>query len=189
MMLTIAVVVVGMYSYADWQMSWELRLGIAVWLFFCLLVLDLLDGYLARRLGHTTKFGTLFELTLDLLTHTFVWTLSGLAVAPLIIAFEWTVGLYVAAFTLRPTSNWKTTLVEEGPWLMRLYWQPMRINLLNDYSNVAHFVFPISLFVFGSPMWLSYLALPGLIMFEVVGFYMLYTFTKILVAEGQVANV
>ena len=65
-MLVIAVAMVGFYNYAGWQIGWELRLGIGVWLFFCLLILDLIDGYLARKLGHVTKFGALFELTLDL---------------------------------------------------------------------------------------------------------------------------
>ena len=182
-MLIAAVSVVVLYNSSGQPMNWGLRLGIGIWLFLCLLILDLVDGYLARKLGHETKFGALFELSLDLLTHTFVWTLSGLAIALALIALEWAVGLYIAAFSLRPNQRWKTVLAEQGPWLVRLYWQPMRINWLNDYSNVAHFVFPISLFVFGRPMWLSYLALPGLIVFEVVAVYMLYIFMKILAAE------
>jgi phosphatidylglycerophosphate synthase len=184
-MLVAAAAVVALYGAAGWQMGWALRFGIAVWLFFCLLILDLLDGHLARKLGHATKFGALFELTLDLLTHTFVWTLSGLAIAPLLIALEWSVGLYIAAFTMSPNSRWKTILAEQGPWLSRLYWRPMRVNLLNDYSNVGHFVFPMSLFVFGAPMWLGYLALPGLIVYEVTAVYALFVFMKILVDSAD----
>jgi hypothetical protein len=178
-MLIIAVVIVSFYP----MLGWWMRFGIAVWLFICLLILDLIDGHLARKLGHVTKFGTLFELTLDLLTHTVVWTLSGLFFAPFLIALEWTVGLHIAAFSLHPTENWKNILVQEGPWLVRVYFKPMQVNLLNDYSNVAHFVFPMTLFVSGTVNWISYLMLPGLIIFEVVSVYMLYTFMKILLVK------
>jgi phosphatidylglycerophosphate synthase len=147
------------------------------------LILDVVDGYLARKLGHVSNFGALFELTIDLLSHTFVWLLSGLAIAPIFIALEWTTGLYIAAFATRPSRSWKTTLVESGPWLVRLYWQPMRPNLVTGYSNVAHFIFPVSLFVFGRLTWLGYLALPGLIIFEVVSIYMIIAFVKLLVDE------
>lgn len=184
-MLLLAVGLVAIYTTAGWPMGEGLRWGIAVWLAVSLLLLDMVDGHLARKLGHTTQFGTLFELTLDLLSHTFVWTLSGLAVAPLLIALEWTVGLYIAAFAMRTDTRWKSTLAEQGPWLVRLYWRPMRINWLNGYSNVGHFIFPISLFVFQTPMWLSYLALPGMILFEVVSAYMLLTFMTILAADGK----
>lgn len=184
-MLILAVIVVSTTHVTGWQMSWGLRLGLGLWLAFGVLVLDVVDGHLARKLGHTTKFGALFELMVDLLSHTFVWFLSGLAVAPFLIALEWAVGLHIAAFTMRTDASWKTTLTEQGPWLVRLYWRPARVNWLNGYSNIGHFVFPISLFVFEAPMWLSYLALPGMVMFEAVSAYMLVTFMKILVTEGD----
>ncbi len=183
-MLIVAAAVVAAAHSSGGQLSLALRWGIAIWMAVSLLILDVVDGHLARRLGHETKFGALFELTVDLLSHTFVWTLSGLAVAPLLIALEWSVGLHIAAFIARPNAHWKITLAERGPWLVRLYWRPMRMNLLNGYSNVAHFIFPVSLFVFAGPMWLSYLALPGLVIFEAVSAYMLLTLMQILITEA-----
>ncbi len=188
-MLTMAVVTVYLYTFMGWAIGSGLRWGIAVWLFICLLILDVVDGYLARQLGHVTNFGAVFELTIDLLTHTFVWVLSGLTLAPLIIGIEWIAGLLVAIFIRQPAHHWKTTLVQEGPWLVRFYFQPLRLNLLNVYSNLAHFIFPISLFVVGLVTWFSYLMLPGLLVFEVVTIYMIYTFIKILVVEDEAGTV
>ena len=185
-MLITAIVLVGIYAGFEWNMSVLLRFGIAVWLGLSLLLLDVIDGYLARKYGHETTFGSLFELTIDLLTHTFVWTLSGLAIAPLFIALEWTAGLYVAAFAMRPDDSWKNTLIEKGPWLMRVYWRRTSgINWLSVYSNTAHFVFPVSLFVFSTLNWIGYVSLPGLVVFEVVTVYMIYVFLKLLVVEGR----
>ncbi|MEM7344729.1 MAG: CDP-alcohol phosphatidyltransferase family protein [Chloroflexota bacterium] len=165
------------------------RWGIAGGLFVTVLLLDIADGYLARKLGHATKFGAILDFTIDLLNHTFVWVLSGLSLAPLIIAIEWTAGLLVATFIREPTHHWKATLLQAGPGLVRVYFQPMRLNLLNVYSNLAHFAFPISLFVAGQITWLSYLMLPGLLVFELVTLYMIYTFLKILIAEDDLDTI
>ena len=188
LMLITAVLAVGLTDNWETTLSPTARWLIAIWLFVCLLILDILDGYLARRFQHSTQFGALFELTLDLLTHTFVWYLSGLSFAWLIILIEWVTGLYIAAFTLRPDQSWKITLSEHGPWLVRQFWRPASINWLNDYSNLAHFLVPISLFLFGQPNWLTWLMLPGLIIYEVVTLYMAYTFLRILVNEATPAN-
>ena len=185
-MLAAAIIIVGVYAGLDWEMSVPLRFAIAVWLGLSLLLLDVIDGYLARKYGHETTFGSLFELTIDLLTHTFVWVLSGLAVAPLFIALEWAAGLYVAAFAMRPDDSWKNTLIEKGPWLMRIYWRRTRgINWLSVYGNIAHFIFPINLFVFGTLNWIGIVSLPGLVVFELVTIYMIYVFLKLLVVEGE----
>ncbi len=185
-MLVATIILIAIYKNFHWDMSLALRFGIAIWLALSLLVLDVVDGYLARKFDHVTTFGALFELTIDLLSHTFVWTLSGLTIAPLFIALEWTAGLYAAAFTMRPDESWKNTLIEKGPWLMRVYWQrTSSINWLSVYSNIAHFLFPISLFVFSSFTWLSLVSLPGLIIFEVVTLYMVYVFLRLLVIEGR----
>ena len=184
-LLAISVAVVALYSYVGWPITIMLRWGIATLLFISLLILDVVDGYLARKLGHATKFGAVFEQTIDLLTHTFVWTLSGLALAPFIIALEWTAGLFAAAFTLQPQQHWKAALVEDGPWLVRVYFRPMRLNLLNVYSNIAHFALPLSLFVGGSASLATYLMLPGLLIFEIVTLGMIYTFAKLLLAENM----
>jgi phosphatidylglycerophosphate synthase len=179
-MLLAAVLGIGLHS----PVEPGLRLALAGWLFVSSLLLDVLDGYLARKLNQVTLFGSLFDLTLDLLGHTFVWLISGLSLAPFLIALEWTAGLYMAAFSMRSSSHWKVTLVEAGPWLVRYYFKPQPINPLNIYSNVAHFILPISFFVTESWNWVGYLSLPGLILFEVVTLYMIFTFIKILVKQN-----
>ena len=133
-----AVVGIVLYNqYFGVEMGVLFRFGLAMTLFANLLLLDILDGYLARKYGHTTKFGAVFELTIDLLTHTSVWFLSGLALAPLFISIEWTCGLFIAVFVLSPDESWKEHLKHEGPWLVRMYWGRSAVNLLNNYSNVA----------------------------------------------------
>src|SRR5262245_19152764 len=61
------------------------------------LLLDGVDGSLARRHGHTSRFGVLFDLTIDLSTHTVVWILSGFYLATLLIILEWNTGIYTVA--------------------------------------------------------------------------------------------
>ena len=82
-------------------------------------LLDLVDGSLARRFDQTTAFGSLFDLALDLITHTTVWLLSGFFLAPLLIVLEWTTGLFVAAVALPAAGHWKIKLTINGPPLIR----------------------------------------------------------------------
>ncbi len=165
--------------------SFWLRFWLAIGLIFPVLLLDILDGWLARRLNHTTKFGGVFELIIDLLSHTSVWVLSGMEIAPLFIAIEWTTGIFIAIFTFVPNDSWKVLLKEKGPLFVRLYYaRPTGINILNNYANAAHFAYPIALFVFQEFTAINWLALPGLIIFELVSLYMIYTFVlQILIME------
>jgi len=167
------------------EMGVLFRFGLAIALLIDSLILDIVDGYLARKLGHATKFGAVFELAIDLITHTTVWFLSGLTIAPLFIIIEWTCGLFIAVFILSPDESWKIYLREKGPWLVRVYWARPSINLLNNYSNAAHFVYPMTWFVFGEFNLLSGMALPGLIIFELVSLYMIYVFTLSLLEMEQ----
>jgi phosphatidylglycerophosphate synthase len=158
--------------------------GMGLRLLFAALVgasvlLDLLDGYLARRWGHTSNFGVLLDLGLDLITHTLVWVRSGLPLAPAIIALELAAGLYVAAVSLQPGSHWKQELARSAPALIRRYFAHHQRNLLSAYGNVAHFVLPMALYIQGGATWLTYAALPGLLLYEAVTLYMLYAMASL----------
>lgn len=135
-------------------------------------LLDLADGYLARRFNQTTAFGSLLDLALDLISHTTVWLLSGFFLAPLLIVLEWTTGLFVAALVLQPAGHWKTKLTTSGPPLIRAYFRQQQRNLLSAYGNIAHFVFPTALYLHLPSGWL-WVALPGLLLYEGVTFWML----------------
>jgi phosphatidylglycerophosphate synthase len=146
----------------------------------CSLLLDLLDGHLARKYGHLTQFGVLFDQAIDLMTHTFVWIISGFYFAGAFIILEWTTGLYVVAFSMRPAAHWKNTLIDQGPFFIKLYFSRNQRNLWSAYSNISHFIFPAMLYLGNMPIWLSYATLPGLLIYEIVTLYMLYILIRVL---------
>lgn len=160
-------------SKAWLEVAFGLLIGLSI-------LLDLLDGYLARRFGHDTNFGKLFDLVIDLTTHTVIWIVSELQIAFIFIVLEWTAGLYAAAFSLQPNAHWKKTLIKKGPALVKTYFANNQRNALSAYGNMAHFVFPLSFYVDYLPVWIAYLALPGLILYEIITTYMLYTFIRLL---------
>ena len=160
----------------------EARLGVAILVALSLL-LDVFDGYLARRFGHTTQFGLLFDLVIDLISHTFIWMISGFYFAAGLIILEWTAGLYIAAFSMAPNTHWKRTLIDEGPPLIKIYFARNQRNILSAYGNISHFIFPITLYLDHTPIWVSYIALPGLVLYEVVTLYLFYILMRILASN------
>ncbi|MEM7129887.1 MAG: CDP-alcohol phosphatidyltransferase family protein [Chloroflexota bacterium] len=187
-MLVLAGVTIYLYTYMGWTLDTRLRWGIAIQLFVCALLLDVVDGYLARKFGHVTEFGALFDQVIDLLSHTVVWTLSELSIAPTIIAIEWTAGLLAAAITTKSPHHWKNRLVDEGGLFVRSYFQNGGYNFLNIYGNLAHFVFPISIFIAGSITLIGYVAVVGVLIYEAVTVLMILSFTKFVLAESQHRN-
>ncbi len=145
--------------------------------------LDLFDGYLARKFDHTTRFGTLFDLLLDLTTQTVLWIASDFYLAPALLILEWAAGLYVAAFTMGPGRHWKTVLLENCPGFIRYYFSHHQRNFLSAYGNIAHFLFPVALYLGFSAGWLDAVLLPGLILYEVVTAYMLGALMGLLVRD------
>jgi phosphatidylglycerophosphate synthase len=136
-------------------------------------LLDLVDGHLARKFNQLSSFGALFDLVIDLTTHTIVWILSGFYLFPLLIILEWAAGLYVAAFAIYPQTHWKTNFTKSGPGLIRAYFSNNQRNLLSAYGNLSHFIFPIALYFELLLDWVYYLCVPGLILYELVTLYML----------------
>lgn len=144
-------------------------------------LLDLADGYLARKFGHTTLFGSLFDLTLDLTTHTIVWILSGFWLTPFLLILEWGAGLCVAVVALQPGGYWKTSLTAGSPGLIRAYFRANQRNPLSAYGNISHFVFPMAFYLQLPLGWIYYGSLPGLILYEGVTLYILVMWAKKLV--------
>jgi phosphatidylglycerophosphate synthase len=150
-----------------------MRFGVASLIGLSLL-LDLLDGYLARKLSQTTQFGVLLDQAIDLISHTFVWAISGFYLAQLLIILEWTAGLYVVAFSFKPGGHWKKVFTQTGPAWLRFYFSRNQRNFLSGYSNLGHFIFPISLYLYHGPVWVSYVALPGLVIYEAATLWMFW---------------
>jgi hypothetical protein len=144
------------------------------------LLLDGVDGSLARKHGHTSRFGTLFDLTIDLSTHTVVWVLSGFYLAALLIMLEWNTGVYTAALSGLPVDSWKDLPAKRGPSLIQSYFSNQQRNVLSIYSNFSHFALPMALYAQISVAWPYYLLLPGLALYELVTIYLLYIFVKVL---------
>ena len=161
----------------DW-----LRLGFVILVGLSRL-LDLFDGYLARKFNQISSFGTLFDLWIDLLTHTVVWVMSGLYGGMSLVVLEWTTGLYIAAFTIRSETDWKNRLIESGSRLIRVYFDRNQRNLLSAYGNIGHFTVPMALYIGFSGAWLYYLFVPGLILYEVITLLMLYGLLKVLAEQ------
>lgn len=187
-MLAMAVGFIFFYDYKGWQLTYELRWYIAIWLFVGPSALDCIDGYFARKYGHTTNFGALLELTTDMLVHTTVWLLSGLKIAPFIIALEWSAALYVAAFSLQKEESWKQTLSQTGSRLIRYYFKPMKYNAFCEYCNLAHFALPVALFVSGEMTLFAYIMLPGLLVYEFVTIEMLQIFGRTILEQDSVSK-
>lgn len=141
-------------------------------------LLDILDGYLARKLNHTSRFGTLLDLTIDLLTTALVWTATGWYFAPVLVAIEWLAGGFAILVILGPGAHWKTTFGDGSPRLISAYFRNNQRNVLSAYSNICHSAFPLALYLGSLTVWLAYIALPGLIVYELVTLYMLYALAR-----------
>lgn len=141
-------------------------------------LLDILDGYLARKFNHTSRFGTLFDLTIDLLTTALVWFATGWYLAPALLVIEWLAGAFAILVILGPGAHWKTTFGDGSPRLIAAYFRNNQRNLLSAYSNICHSAFPLALYVGSLAAWISYLTLPGLVMYELVTLYMLYALAQ-----------
>ena len=168
---------VSLYITLDAEVNLWLRLGFVL-LVVASSLLDLLDGYLARKLNHTSRFGTLLDLMIDLLTHTLTWTVTGWYFAPVLVIIEWLAGGFAMLVALGPGAHWKTTFGDASPRVITSYFRNNQRNLLSAYGNICHVAFPLALYVGSVAAWVAYLALPGLIIYELVTLYMLYALAR-----------
>lgn len=137
-------------------------------------VLDMIDGALARRLGHDSRFGEVFDFAIDIVTHTVLWTLSGFPFAPLMIALEWGAGLSAFYLSIRQGDHWKNVLVQMPVKLVQYYFANRQRNWLAAWAGVSHFAFRIAWYLGYGETWKSDIFIPGIILFEVVTAYMIW---------------
>jgi|GEM_PF-1905840 len=149
----------------------ELRWGFVL-LVGLIHLLDLLDGYLARRLGHTSRFGVAFDFLIDQTTHTVFWLASGLLVAIPLMVIEWCAGIAVLRYTLRTDGYWKEVLFAKGGALVRAYFVHHQRNALSALAVISHFALPASsyLWLTGWPLWIW---VPGVALYAWVTLLML----------------
>lgn len=159
------------------EMPIWLRLGFVL-LIAASSLLDILDGYLARKLNHSSRFGLVLDFTIDLLTNTLVWTVTGWYFAPVILLIEWLVGGFAMMVALGPGAHWKTTFDDQSPRLIAMYFRNNQRNLLSAFSNICHSAFPLALYVGSMAAWVVYLTLAGLIVYGIVTLYMLYALAR-----------
>ena len=135
---------------------------------------DLADGSLARRYGHVTTFGTVFDLLADLVTHTCVWWLSGLGVAWLLVTLEWWASLGILVTIRRGEVGWKQSLTDSAPGWVRAYFARNQRNLLCAYACLGHFLVPMLVYVDRATPVAIGLTLPGLVVYEAATAYLVF---------------
>ena len=130
-------------------------------------LLDLADGYLARRYKHQTVYGLVLDLIIDISTSTVIWFLSDIRFSLLFVTIEWSavVAILYASF-VQPYGHWKRKLVESKWPVVNYYFSNNQRNYLGAYGCIGHFVFPMTYIVWGAKPWLLALSFPGLILFE-----------------------
>ncbi len=130
------------------------------WLFVCLIgaasLLDIADGYLARKLGQTSRFGAAFDFLIDQTTHTVFWLAAGGFAAIPLMVLEWYTGVAILRSVLRADEHWKEILLLRGGALVRAYFARQQRNALAALGVVSHFALPAALYLgwSGWPVWI-----------------------------------
>ena len=148
-------------------------------------VLDMVDGTLARRLGHTSRFGEVLDFGIDLVTHTVLWVLSGFPFAPVMIVLEWGAGVSMFWLSAKQKEHWKTTLANINVKLIQRYFENRQRNVLAVFAGISHFGFRIAWYLGYGEMWPADIFLPGVILFEVVTAYMIWIAWRVKMAVGH----
>ena len=130
-------------------------------------LLDLVDGYLARRYNHQTIYGLVLDLVIDISTSTVIWLLADVQFGFIFIVLEWlAVAAILYASFCQPHGHWKTELARSEWPLVSYYFSNNQRNWLSAYGCIGHFVFPMTYIVTGSQSWLAVISFPGLLLFE-----------------------
>ena len=134
-------------------------------------LLDLTDGYFARRFESNERVGSVVDMLVDLTTHTIVWSISGLWFAPALILLEWVGGVGILVAGCSGSEKWKTALSNNGSRWIQVYFRKNQRNVVCGYASVSHFLFPMSMFA-GLSVWFRVFSLPGLFLYESVTAYL-----------------
>ncbi len=140
-------------------------------------LLDLLDGYLARRWGHVSRFGTALDFLTDQAAHTAIWLVSAAPAAIPLMILEWLTGVAILRCTLREDAHWKEVLLARGGALIRAYFSRHQRNVLSALSALSHFALPAS-FYLGLPHWSIWIWLPGVLLYAWMTLCMLWALSR-----------
>lgn len=142
-------------------------------------ILDAVDGFLARRYNHQSGFGMALDLILDVSTATVIWYLSSINLSFIFVLVEW-VGAITILYSsfLKSSTHWKTSLNKSNSRLLKLYFSNNQRNWLSTYAVIAHFVFPMAYVIHQPQPWLLTITLPGLLLFEFVTIYLVIVLIK-----------
>jgi phosphatidylglycerophosphate synthase len=162
----------------EWT-PWPADLLVVVGMLVTSRLLDLTDGYFARRFGSNESVGSVVDMLVDLATHTIVWSISGLWFAPALILLEWVGGVGILLTGLSRSEKWKTALSEGGPRWIQAYFRKNQRNVMCGYASVCHFLFPIAAFA-DFNQWVQVCALPGLVLYEAVTAYLVVSTVRTL---------
>ena len=142
--------------------------GLSRWSFVLLVgtvqLLDLFDGYLARKLGHVSRFGAVFDSLIDLTAHTLFWLVGAGAVAIPLMLLECGTGTAVLRAALRADEHWKGILLAQGGPLLRAYFACRQRNALSAVGVVSHFALPAALHL-GWTSWALWMWVPGVALY------------------------
>lgn len=165
--LRLLVLVVAVFCHAKGHTAGFVALVTASFL------LDLMDGWIARRQEQTSRFGEFLDFGIDLISHTVLWVVSGFPFAPVMILLEWSAGISVLLISIRQPDHWKLALMNAHPFLRRYFVNRQR-NYLAAWAGLSHFGFRIAWYLGYGEMWISNVTLPGIIVFELVSAYMVW---------------
>ena len=159
---------------ADLSRDPDVNLLLVVVLLGASRLLDPVDGIVARRLGQETRYGSALDLIVDLITHSVVWWLSGLGVAPVFVFLEWVAGLGILWTLVHRDHRWKPALTDLGPGWIQAYFRNNMRNVFCVYALLGHFFVPVAAFCRLSPAWI-WPAVPGLLLYEAVTVYLVFS--------------
>jgi phosphatidylglycerophosphate synthase len=138
------------------------------------ILLDMVDGTVARHRGQESRFGEVFDFGIDLTTHSVLWILSGFAFAPVMMALEWGAGISAFYLSVRWGDHWKALLLQSPVQLLRRYFSNRQRNWIAVFASISHFGFRITWYLGLGETWQSDVFLPGTILFEVVTAYIIW---------------
>jgi phosphatidylglycerophosphate synthase len=148
------------------------------WLFVLLVgaasLLDIADGYLARRMRHVSRFGAAFDFLIDQMTHTVFWLAAAGPVASLLMILEWWTGIAILRAARRGDGHWKEVLLRRGGALVRAYFARQQRNALAALGVVSHFALPAVLLL-GWSGWAIWIWVPGVALYAWVTLLMWWT--------------
>lgn len=151
--IRIAILVYALYNYCKNQCIISYSI-----LYLYSSLLDMLDGYSARKLGQVTRFGACLDQLIDILTHTIHFAVLSIESNQLFryifgvgLVLEWVLATLSFIVSIIENSDWKNYSHQPFLWFgdefLRLYVSNNMRNRWSFFGNVGHSGFPIMLMV------------------------------------------